>query len=738
MFRKKLPAVFIFLIAATQAYSQNVGIGSAEPQNKLQVHGSLLVTTPAITTATDPVASQVQTMTNGGTLSYVAGDSTGRIYDPGGPSGNYTANQVANTNISSQVNSIGIEITLETVGLAVGDSLIIKRTLSESSYLLAVGNGYNSIGKWTFNVNSLYIIFKSNSDGNVSSGFSLLFRRIYDNGALLPEVSSYAGNSFFFDTRKGAMRSGLAGTAGIGLFSNALGSNAAAPGLHATAIGYFSTASANNSVAIGSGANASGLVATALGNGSIASGTVATAMGNSTTASGDAATAAGKNSIAQGDQSFATGNRARALGNGSVSLGDSTTAMTPYSLAHGYKTTANGTAAVALGYLGVANGPYSFSAGHSNNASGDYAVAFGRSNLASGDNALAHGTSSRASGNFSFVLGRESLASGEYSLAFGFFDTATAAYSVALGYDNNASQTNAVAMGIYNESTGASSFSMGQSNTASGNNAVAIGSHNLSGGSSSVSLGNSNEATNNGSVAMGFSNTSTDVGSIALGVGSTASGHAAIAIGNQLVANADHSVALGNKASTNSQKGSFVFGDDALGATQLNSAAPNTFRARFSGGYRFYTTASVDNSESCLLAAGSNAWSTSSDVRLKENFAVVNGEDFLNKIAKMSLVSWNYKTQEPSQFRHYGPMAQDFYAAFGKDEYGTIGNDTTINSADFDGVNLIAIQALEKRTAIMQQQIAEENKKLKEELAAAKELLLLLQKELNKLKATAK
>lgn len=43
-------------------------------------------------------------------------------------------------------------------------------------------------------------------------------------------------------------------------------------------------------------------------------------------------------------------------------------------------------------------------------------------------------------------------------------------------------------------------------------------------------------------------------------------------------------------------------------------------------------------------------------------------------------------------------MAQDFYAAFGKDEYGTIGNDTTINSADFAGVSFIAIQALEKRT----------------------------------------
>ena len=43
-------------------------------------------------------------------------------------------------------------------------------------------------------------------------------------------------------------------------------------------------------------------------------------------------------------------------------------------------------------------------------------------------------------------------------------------------------------------------------------------------------------------------------------------------------------------------------------------------------------------------------------------------------------------------------MAQEFYNAFGNDGIGTVGNDTTIASADFDGINLIAIQALEKRT----------------------------------------
>ncbi len=61
-------------------------------------------------------------------------------------------------------------------------------------------------------------------------------------------------------------------------------------------------------------------------------------------------------------------------------------------------------------------------------------------------------------------------------------------------------------------------------------------------------------------------------------------------------------------------------------------------------------------------------------------------------------------------------MAQDFYAAFGNDGIGTIGNDTTLASADFDGVNLIAIQALEKRTSDLQK----ENTQLKEELSMLK------------------
>jgi len=61
----------------------------------------------------------------------------------------------------------------------------------------------------------------------------------------------------------------------------------------------------------------------------------------------------------------------------------------------------------------------------------------------------------------------------------------------------------------------------------------------------------------------------------------------------------------------------------------------------------------------------------------------------------MRLGSWNYKIQD-KQKRHYGPMAQEFHANFGNDGMGKIGNDTTIATADIDGVMMIAIQALIK------------------------------------------
>jgi hypothetical protein len=95
---------------------------------------------------------------------------------------------------------------------------------------------------------------------------------------------------------------------------------------------------------------------------------------------------------------------------------------------------------------------------------------------------------------------------------------------------------------------------------------------------------------------------------------------------------------------------------------------------------------------------GPVAFSNSSDKTKKENFQPVDGEAVLEKIRGFELSSWNFIGHDPKKFRHYGPMAQDFFAAFGQDGVGQIGTETTINSGDLAGILMIAVQALEKRT----------------------------------------
>jgi Chaperone of endosialidase len=104
---------------------------------------------------------------------------------------------------------------------------------------------------------------------------------------------------------------------------------------------------------------------------------------------------------------------------------------------------------------------------------------------------------------------------------------------------------------------------------------------------------------------------------------------------------------------------------------------------------------------------GQVAFTAVSDKTKKENFQPVDGEEVLGKIRGLELSSWNFIGNDPKKFRHYGPMAQDFFAAFGHDGLGQIGSETTINSGDMAGILMIAVQALEKRTAELKQKEAQ-------------------------------
>ena len=107
------------------------------------------------------------------------------------------------------------------------------------------------------------------------------------------------------------------------------------------------------------------------------------------------------------------------------------------------------------------------------------------------------------------------------------------------------------------------------------------------------------------------------------------------------------------------------------------------------------------------MIEGQVAFTNVSDKTQKENFQPVDGEEVLGKIRGFELSSWNFIGHDPKKFRHYGPMAQDFFAAFGHDGLGQIGSETTINSGDLAGILMIAVQALEKRTAELKQKEAQ-------------------------------
>jgi len=215
------------------------------------------------------------------------------------------------------------------------------------------------------------------------------------------------------------------------------------------------------------------------------------------------------------------------------------------------------------------------------------------------------------------------------------------------------------------------------------------------------------------STALGIRTNASGRASFSSGYNTSATGFQSFAHGTFATADGDKSVAMGYQVSSNGKSGSFIFGDD--GGSSLKNDANNQMMMRFAGGYKLYANSA--GNIGVQLPNNGNSWSVLSDVRRKENFAPVNGEDFLNKINAMNLTSWNYKGQDPKQFRHYGPMAQDFYKAFGQDAFGTVGTDTTINQADFDGVNLIAIQALIRRMDQINSDLRAELAEVKAQLA---------------------
>jgi hypothetical protein len=115
------------------------------------------------------------------------------------------------------------------------------------------------------------------------------------------------------------------------------------------------------------------------------------------------------------------------------------------------------------------------------------------------------------------------------------------------------------------------------------------------------------------------------------------------------------------------------------------------------------------------------SFNPTSDRNAKENFQAVSPEEVLAKVSSLSIQKWNFQTDTATT--HIGPMAQDFYAAFGVGP-----DDKHISTVDADGVALAAIQGLNQKLGQKETEISD----LKRTVEELKQLMKVMNQRLNR------
>jgi hypothetical protein len=272
--------------------------------------------------------------------------------------------------------------------------------------------------------------------------------------------------------------------------------------------------------------------------------------------------------------------------------------------------------------------------------------------------------------------------------------------------------------GIGNTGVGASALHInttGSVNTAVGRDALwanTTGNFNTAVGGEALafnSAGSSNTAVGSSALFNTTGNDNTAVGRNALSANN--SGDSNTAMGRDALdenTTGDSNTAMGKNALASNTAGDFntAVGSAALSANTIgfnNTAlgfAADVSTNGLSNATAIGANAIVNASNKVRIGdtavtviEGQVDWTFTSDRNRKEHFLSLDGLAVLEKLQRISVTSWNYIGDDP-QRRHYGPMAQDFFAAFGHDGVGTIGTDKTLTGSDVDGILMISVQAL--------------------------------------------
>jgi trimeric autotransporter adhesin len=362
--------------------------------------------------------------------------------------------------------------------------------------------------------------------------------------------------------------------------------------------------------------------------------------------------------------------------------------------------------------------------GYGNLAGASHAtVAGGISNAAiEVDATVGGGSGNAASERHSTVGGGSVNKAGGFaaSIAGGVYNIASATYSTVGG-------------GIANLSKGIeSTVSGGAGNRAFAESAFIGGGMNnhVTGPYSTVAGGRANVAGDDASTPCAYA-------TVGGGMGNRASGsYSVVPGGSQNSASGDYSFAAGSRATVEpGHDGVFLYSDHK--GFDFPSIGPNEFAVRSTGGVRFVT--GIDASGHPLagvrLSPGSGSWETLSDRRLKTSFLSVDGQEVLERLKTVPIMSWRYKAED-SETRHIGPTAQDFHKAFqlGADE-------RYINGVDADGIAMAAIQSLYEMVKERDKTIEAHENRIREmeaSLAAQKRVMAGLEARLQGTKGGAK
>jgi hypothetical protein len=292
---------------------------------------------------------------------------------------------------------------------------------------------------------------------------------------------------------------------------------------------------------------------------------------------------------------------------------------------------------------------------------------------------------------------------------------------------------------------------MGDGTAAGGYASTAMGIETTAGGYASTAMGDGTTASGNLSMATGY-------GTIASGAYSTAMGRTAYAIHDGSFVWADNQTAVFNSTLTNQfslrASGGVRLSDDtpaiSFGTTgrQMINLYDDTYgigiqtstmyfrsNSRFSwydGGTHSATQNSPGTGGTVLMTLTSGGLTvngtfvSASDRNAKENFKPVDPRAVLEQVAALPIARWNYKHDQETP--HLGPMAQDFYAAFGVGP-----DDKHIATVDADGVALAAIQGLNQKVEARSQKAEDRIEKLESENAELKQELVEIKRLFGKL-----